>query len=81
MARLVALIETTVPRGRGASEEDPIRTVTQWWTPAGELLAESDPHLKAVLPRAEYAWTEREACEFTRAVRQSLGFTRMPGTR
>lgn len=31
-------------RGRGKDASDPVRIITQYWSPAGELLAEVDPY-------------------------------------
>lgn len=45
MAKLVTLIESEQIRGRGVNE-DPRRTVKQWFTPDGELIAENDPWLE-----------------------------------
>ena len=42
MARLLEVIEVISNRGSG-TEEDPYRKVVQYWSKAGELLAESDP--------------------------------------
>lgn len=42
MPRLVLVIESEVPRGKG-TPRDPSRSVTQYHTPAGQLLAEVDP--------------------------------------
>ena len=40
-ARVIQVIETKVPRGDG-SHADPYRTVTQYWTLDGTLLADVD---------------------------------------
>lgn len=43
-ARVIQVIETTLAlRGTGRFERDPIRAITQYWTPEGVLLAEVDP--------------------------------------
>lgn len=33
-------------RGEGKAADDPIRIITQYWSPDGELLAEVDVHQK-----------------------------------
>lgn len=38
----VTLIQTSLAT-RGDGESTPIRRITQWWTPTGELVAENDP--------------------------------------
>ena len=40
--RIIEVIETTLLR-RGNGTTDPIRVITQYWSMAGELLAEVDP--------------------------------------
>lgn len=46
--RLIQVIETTLlRRGEGKTLADPIRVVTQYWSPDGKLLVEVDPHLPA----------------------------------
>lgn len=40
--RLIEVIEAIVPRGCG-TEENPYRSVVQYWTKEGQLLAEDDP--------------------------------------
>jgi hypothetical protein len=50
MAKLVELIETDDLRGEG-TPSDPCRRVRQWFTKAGVLVVESDPH--AVVGAAE----------------------------
>jgi hypothetical protein len=42
-ARVIQVIETKAIRGMGKSEEDPVRTVIQYWDFDGLLLAEKDP--------------------------------------
>jgi len=43
-ARVLQVIATTLlRRGKGNDEDDPVRIITQYWTPEGELLAEVDP--------------------------------------
>jgi hypothetical protein len=44
MAKLVQLIQTDDVRGSGV-HHDPVRRVTQWFTPDGQLVVESDPHI------------------------------------
>jgi hypothetical protein len=44
-ARVIKVIEVHASRGRGA-EGDPYRTVVQYWSEDGELLAERDEWLK-----------------------------------
>lgn len=41
-ARITQVIETTITR-RGDGVNTPVRLVTQYWSPEGELLAEKDP--------------------------------------
>ncbi len=43
--RMVTLIETTLTRRGKGVEDDPIRIITQWWTPTGELVVERDPYI------------------------------------
>ncbi len=43
--RVVTLIETTLTRRGKGVEDDPIRIITQWWTPGGELVVERDPYI------------------------------------
>lgn len=38
----VTLIQTSLAT-RGDGKSTPIRRITQWWTPTGELVAENDP--------------------------------------
>ncbi|HAB60881.1 MAG TPA: carboxypeptidase [Lachnospiraceae bacterium] len=45
-ARVIQVIETKALRGSGDSEADMCRTVTQYWSLEGELLAEHDPFEK-----------------------------------
>lgn len=42
-ARIIEVIETKALRGSGQCEGDMCRTVTQYWSFDGELLAENDP--------------------------------------
>ena len=42
-ARVIAVIEVKTARGSGASPDDPVRTITEYWSLFGEKLAESDP--------------------------------------
>ena len=42
-ARLILVIETKAARGSGVSPEDPVRTVTEYWTLFGTKIAEDDP--------------------------------------
>ncbi len=43
MAGVIQVIETRAIRGVGKSEEDPVRSVLQYWDFDGTLLAEKDP--------------------------------------
>lgn len=43
-ARVIAVIKTEAARGSGKTPEQPVRTVTQYWSLDGKLLAENDPH-------------------------------------
>lgn len=43
-ARVIQVIETTALRGSGA-DDDPVRVVKQFWSFAGELIAEDDPFI------------------------------------
>lgn len=45
-ARIIQVIETKALRGTGQCETDMCRTVTQYWSLEGELLAEHDPFEK-----------------------------------
>lgn len=42
-ARILFVIETKTARGSGATPEDPVRIVTEYWSLDGEKLAEHDP--------------------------------------
>ena len=46
-ARVVQVIETKTARGSGRCPDDPVRIVTEYWSLAGEKLAESDPIYQA----------------------------------
>lgn len=41
--KLIEVIQAYVTQGRG-TPDNPYRTVTQFWSKDGELLAENDPH-------------------------------------
>lgn len=41
--RVVRVVEVKAARGMGIDAEDPLRVVTQYWSPDGEFLAENDP--------------------------------------
>jgi hypothetical protein len=43
--RVEKVIVVTFRRGEGKSVEDPVRSVTAYYSLKGELLAESDPYL------------------------------------
>lgn len=43
-AKVIQVIETTALRGSGA-DDDPVRVVKQFWSFAGELIAEDDPFI------------------------------------
>lgn len=45
-AKVIQVIETKALRGKGENELDMCRTVTQYWSIEGELLAEHDPFEK-----------------------------------
>lgn len=45
-ARLIEIIETKSVRGSGCNTDSPCRTVTQYWSKTGVLLAENDPFTK-----------------------------------
>ena len=47
-ARVIRVIETKAARGSGTSEQ-PSRSVTQYWSLDGKLLAETDPYLREIL--------------------------------
>lgn len=51
-ARLIQVIETSIARGKG-TEEDPVRTVRQYWSADGKLLAEDDPEHKPVMRKSQ----------------------------
>lgn len=51
-ARVIQVIETKSIRGTG-SENDICREVIQYWDLEGKLLAEDDPVMKDVRPRAK----------------------------
>lgn len=42
-ARLLLVIETKAARGSGNDPDDPVRTVTEYWSLEGRKLAEVDP--------------------------------------
>ena len=42
-AKLIQVIVTESIAGRGITEDDPVRTVKQYWSTDGELLAINDP--------------------------------------
>lgn len=42
-ARVIQVIETKALRGKGENESDMCRTITQYWSLEGVLLAEHDP--------------------------------------
>ncbi|HCL03098.1 MAG TPA: carboxypeptidase [Lachnoclostridium phytofermentans] len=42
-ARVIQVIETKTLRGKGDSQSDLCRGVTQYWSLEGKLLAENDP--------------------------------------
>ncbi len=44
-AKIISVIETKALRGKG-TDEDPERTVIQYWGFDGKLLAEHDPGIK-----------------------------------
>lgn len=48
-AEVIQVIKTTLTR-RGDGQLDPVRMVTQYWSFAGELLAEVDPFPGGKLP-------------------------------
>lgn len=50
MAKIVMLIETELPRGRGVWP-DPVRTVRQWWSVNGDLVVEHDPGAEEQISR------------------------------
>lgn len=65
--RIVELICTeNATRGKG-TDEDPHRTLTQYWTKAGALVFEIDPY---VIPLAKFQWKEDFA---TTALGQARG--------
>ncbi len=48
-AKLIQVIETESEVGRG-TDNDPVRTVKQYWSTEGELLAISDPLVRSSEP-------------------------------
>lgn len=42
-ARVISVLETTLLRRGKGKDGDPVRIITQYWTPDGKLLAEVDP--------------------------------------
>ncbi len=40
---IVRVVQVVTGRGRGASDDDPYRSVMQWWSFEGKLLGEEDP--------------------------------------
>lgn len=48
-ARMVLVVETKAIAGRGV-EGDPVRLVTQYWSPEGKLLAVNDPAVQLSEP-------------------------------
>lgn len=54
-AEVIQVIRTTLTR-RGDGKDDPIRSITQYWSLDGELLAEVDPLTQAITsPRGAFA--------------------------
>ena len=53
-AQLILVIKTMATRGSG-TPEDPVRTVTEYWSMAGEKLAENDPYLGSILSASSKA--------------------------
>jgi hypothetical protein len=49
MARVLQVIETTLEVRGSGRPEDPLRQVIQYWSLAGELLAESERGIRIVL--------------------------------
>ncbi len=48
-AKIITVIETSLAT-RGDGERTPVRILTQYWTQAGELLAEKDPCAWIITP-------------------------------
>lgn len=49
--KTVVLIETTLARrGNGKGPDSPVRVITQYWIPDGELLIEYDPSAIELTP-------------------------------
>jgi hypothetical protein len=79
VAKLIQVIVTDDRRGAGV-ERDPIRQVTQYWTPEGRLLAEVDPYPTNPELAQERQRYDRMVDSFTRdtkrlhdAIRWALG--------
>ena len=51
-AKLIQVIEVQAPRGAGTTE-DPVRTVRQFWSTDGKLLAEDDPEKQVAMSRSQ----------------------------
>lgn len=49
--KTITLIETSLTRrGEGKAPNSPIRVITQYWTPQGELVFEKDPSAAMLSP-------------------------------
>lgn len=58
-AKTRTVIETTLARRGAGSDGSPIRVLTQYWTPEGEMLAEIDPCAKPLTPERRKIFSER----------------------
>lgn len=46
-AKVIRVIETKMGK-RGNGRDDPLRTLTQYWSEEGEMLAEVDPYIESL---------------------------------
>lgn len=58
-AKQITVIETTLTRRGAGVSPSPIRVITQYWKPDGELLAEVDPSAKALTPERMKIFSDR----------------------
>lgn len=72
MPKLIPVIESDLCRGAG-TEDDHCRTVVQYHTPAGEYLAERDPHPVVLVTLAEFSRFQKEHERALAAIRWALG--------
>lgn len=71
--KVIQVIEVGVMRGHGATEEDPMRSVTSYFSLDGEPLAERDPHPITMVTLAELKRMSDEHERLLSAIRWALG--------